>query len=159
PPVVAQPDEREQPVADAGGGGALAQIDVAQENAAAVALEAIELAWNDILRDVRVHDKMVYALLNSGVRPSDIEGETVILEVASDFFLGKLNQLSTRQVVELVLKKHTGVDYRIRSAVKEQLRENPNVLRDQIRTSRKDPLVKAALNIFDAEIVAVESDE
>ncbi len=132
---------------------------VAQENAAVIALEQIEMIWPEVIRDVRVHDKMVQALLNSGVRPVDVEGNIVVLEVASDFFLNKLNQPSTRQTVERVLKKLTNIDYFIRPTVKEQHIENQNVLREQIRTSRKDPLVKAAINIFDAEIVAVESTE
>jgi len=47
----------------------------------------------------------------------------------------------------------------ISCVVEAQGRENPNVLREQIRSSRKDPLVKAAINIFDAEIVRVETHE
>ena len=154
----AEPEHAEVPAEAVVAEEGIPAVDVSQANAAAAALEVIEAVWSDIIRDVRVHDKMVYALLNSGVKPTDIEGDTVVLEVASDFFLNKLNQLATREVIERILKKHTGVDYRIRSAVREQLRENANALREQIRTSRKDPLVKAALNIFDAEIVAVESD-
>lgn len=138
---------------------ALQHVDVSQENAAVVALERIEAAWPDVVRDVRVHDKMVYALLNSGVRPIDVENDVLVLEVASDFFLNKLNQPTTRATIERAVQKQSGFAYRIRCAVKEQHRENPNVLREQIRTSRKDPHVKAAINIFDAEIVAVETDE
>ena len=133
--------------------------EIAEANAVVAALEQLEAIWPKIVQDVRVRDKMVYALLNSGVRPVDIEGSVVALEVASDFFLTKLNQQSTQETIELMLKKHTGIEYRIRSVVKEQHRENANLLREQIRTSRKDPHVKAAINIFDAEIIAVETDD
>ena len=158
-PAVPEADaatEDAAPVAETG--IVLPQVDVAQANAAVVALEVIEAAWNDVIRDVRVHDKMVHALLNSGVRPVDIEQNSVVLEVASDFFLARLNQPGPREVIERMLKKHTGSEYFIRVVVKEVHQENQNQLREQIRTSRKDPHVKAAINIFDAEIVAVESE-
>ena len=40
-----------------------------------------------------------------------------------------------------------------------QNRESPNVRREQIRDSRKDLHVKAAINIFDADIIDVEHNQ
>ncbi len=128
-------------------------------NADAAALERIESVWPEIIRDVRVHDKTLQALLNSGVRPIDIKENVVILEVANDWLLTRLEKPNLRQIVEKVLSKHMNATHFISCVVEAQGRENPNVLREQIRSSRKDPLVKAAINIFDAEIVRVETHE
>ena len=132
---------------------------IASANADVAALEQVEGVWPDVVRDVRVFDKTLQALLNSGVRPVDVKGNEAILEVASDFLFKQLAKPTLRQIVERVLSKHTGVNYAIRCVVEAQRRENPNTLREQIRSSRKDQHVKAAINIFDAEIIAVETDE
>lgn len=130
-----------------------------EANAAAATLEQIEGIWPEVLRDVRVYDKTLQALLNSGVRPVDVKEQTIILEVANDWLIGRLEKPQLRQIVEKVLSKHMGANYFISCVVEAQRREHPNVLREQIRSSRKDPLVKAAINIFDADIVRVDEDE
>jgi DNA polymerase III subunit gamma/tau len=132
---------------------------IASANADVAALEQIEGLWPDIVRDVRVFDKTLQALLNSGVRPVDVKGNEVIVEVATDFLYKQLSKPALRQIVERVISKHTGANYALRCVVEAQRRENPNTLREQIRSSRKDQHVKAAINIFDAEIIAVETDE
>lgn len=137
--------------ADAGG--------IEQENAAVAALEAVEAAWQNVVRDVRIHDKTLQALLNSGVKPVDVKDNVVILEVSTEWLLKRLESPTARQLVERVLSKHLNANYGIRCVVEAQRRENPNQLREQIRAARKDPLVKAAINIFDADIIAVEHEE
>jgi DNA polymerase-3 subunit gamma/tau len=132
---------------------------IASANADVAALEQIESLWPDIVRDVRVFDKTLQALLNSGVRPVDVKDNEVIVEVASDFLFKQLSKPTLRQIVERVISKHTSTNYALRCVVEAQRRENPNTLREQIRSSRKDQHVKAAINIFDAEIIAVETDE
>jgi len=129
---------------------------VAAANADAAALEQIESIWHNITRDVRVHDKTLQALLNSGVRPVDVKDGTLILEVPSEWFIARLEKPAVRQIVEQVISKHMGTMFSIRCVVEAQRRENPGALREQIRATRKDPLVRAALNIFDADIIAVE---
>ncbi|MGQ9548041.1 MAG: DNA polymerase III subunit gamma/tau [Roseiflexus sp.] len=129
---------------------------VAAANADAAVLEQIESIWHTITRDVRVHDKTLQALLNSGVRPVDVKDGTLILEVPSEWFIARLEKPAVRQIVEQVISKHMGTMFSIRCVVEAQRRENPGALREQIRTTRKDPLVRAALNIFDADIIAVE---
>jgi DNA polymerase-3 subunit gamma/tau len=132
------------------------QRGVAAANADAAALEQIESIWHNITRDVRVHDKTLQALLNSGVRPVDVKDGTLILEVPSEWFIARLEKPAVRQIVEQVISKHMGTMFSIRCVVEAQRRENPGALREQIRATRKDPLVRAALNIFDADIIAVE---
>jgi DNA polymerase-3 subunit gamma/tau len=133
--------------------------DVLEANADVAALEYVESIWPDVVRDVRVHDKTLQALLNSGVRPVDVRESTVILEVANEWLIGRLEKPNLRQTVEKVISKHMGANYFISCVVEAQNRTNRNELREQIRNSRKDPLVKAAINIFDADIVRVEHDE
>jgi DNA polymerase-3 subunit gamma/tau len=132
---------------------------IASANADVAVLEQVENAWPDVLQGVRARDKTLYALLNSGVRPIDVQERTIVLEVKSDWLQKRLEQMNLRQTVELVLSKQMGSDFGIRCVVEAQHRENPNTLREQVRKSRKDQHVKAAINIFDAEIIAVETDQ
>ncbi|MCS6937910.1 MAG: DNA polymerase III subunit gamma/tau [Roseiflexaceae bacterium] len=129
---------------------------VAAANADAAALERIESIWPAVVRDVRVHNKTLQALLNSGARPVDVKGDTLILEAPSEWLMNQIEKPNMRQIVEEVLSKHMGARFSIRCVVEAQRRENPGALREQIRATRKDPLVRAALNIFDADIIAVE---
>ncbi len=129
---------------------------VAAANADAAALERIEGLWPAVVRDVRVHNKTLQALLNSGARPVDVKDDTLVLEVPSEWLMNQLEKPAMRRIVEEVLSKHMGAPFFIRCVVETQRRENPGALREQIRASRKDPLVRAALNIFDADIIAVE---
>lgn len=133
--------------------------EVESANADAATLEHVEHIWPEVIRDVRIYDKTLQALLNSGVRPIDVRDKTIILEVATEWLLGRLEKPNLRQTVEKVVSKHMGSQFIISCTVENQQRSNPNILREQIRTSRKDPLVKAAINIFDAEILRVESNE
>ncbi len=133
--------------------------EIAAANAAAAALEQVEQIWLAVVKDVRVVNKMVYAALNSGVRPIDVQETCVVLEVETEFLMSKLDQSTTRTLIERVLGKHMGAGYTIRCVVREQIRNNPHALREQIRINRKDPLIRAAINIFDADIVAVERNE
>ncbi len=132
---------------------------IANVNADVAALERIESLWIEVLQGIRARDKTLYALLNSGVKPIDVKDNIVVLEVKSDWLLKRLEQPGLRRTVELVLGKQMGSDFGIRCVVEAQHRENPNLLREQIRNSRKDSHVKAAINIFDADIIAVETDQ
>ncbi len=145
----AQTPRTSEPPVEASEGVAAANADVA-------ALERIEDLWPAIVRDVGVYDKMVQALLKSDVRPVDVKDGTLILEVLSEWFVAKLESPAVRQIAEQVISKHMGTMFSIRCVVRAQRRENPGALREQIRATRKDPFVRAALNIFDADIIAVE---
>ncbi|MCS6841833.1 MAG: DNA polymerase III subunit gamma/tau [Roseiflexus sp.] len=128
----------------------------AAANADAAALERIESIWPAVVRDVRVRNKTLQALLNSGARPVDVKGDTLILEAPTEWLMNRLEHPDMRQIIEEVLSKHMGARFSVRCVVETQRRENPGALREQIRTLRKDPLVRAAINIFDADIIAVE---
>ncbi len=131
--------------------------EVVQAVSAAVSiLEQVEAVWDRVVRDVRPRDKMVQALLQS-IRPVDVEDNTVILLAASSFHKENLEKPQSRQIVEEMLSKHLGAAYRIR-CIMEQPDETQD-LRSQIRMSLKDRWVRAAINVFDADVIDIEQPE
>jgi DNA polymerase-3 subunit gamma/tau len=125
-------------------------------NADATLFERAEAVWPDVLRDVRPRDKMLQALLRD-VRPTDVEDTTLILLATSPFHRNQIERPTNKQIIEEVLARYLGEMVPVRCTTEER-RETRDV-RSQIRDVRKDSLVKAAINIFDADIVDIEADE
>jgi DNA polymerase III subunit gamma/tau len=98
----------------------------------------------------------VEALLKD-VRPLDVEGNTIVLLAASTFHKSTIEQPKNREIVEGVIKKHLGAVYAVRCTT--EAKAEGRDLRGQIREARKDQLVRAAMNIFDAHIVDIEPEE
>jgi DNA polymerase-3 subunit gamma/tau len=98
---------------------------------------------------------MLQALLKD-VRPIDVEGNTIVLLAASSFHKSNLEKPPNIKIVEDVINKQLGGVFAIRctSESKTETRD----LRGQIREARKDELVRAAMNIFEAHIVDIEPD-
>lgn len=119
-------------------------------------LELVEARWEEIKRDVRPRSPTVQALLHS-VRPIDVEGNTVVLLAASPFHRENLEKAQNRKIVEEVLQRHLGVAVALRCTI--EVRPEVRDLRGQIREARKDELVRAAMNIFEAHIVDIEPPE
>lgn len=119
-------------------------------------LELVEARWEEIKRDVRPRSPTVQALLHS-VRPIDVEGNTVVLLAASPFHRENLEKAQNRKIVEEVLQRHLGVAVALRCTI--EARPEVRDLRGQIREARKDDLVRAAMNIFEAHIVDIEPPE
>ncbi len=119
-------------------------------------LELVEAHWEEIKRDVRPRSPTVQALLHS-VRPIDVEGNTVVLLAASPFHKENLEKAQNRRIVEEVMKRHVGVAVALRCTI--EARTESRDLRSQIREARKDDLVRAAMNIFEAHIVDIEPPE
>ncbi|MDW8392483.1 MAG: DNA polymerase III subunit gamma/tau, partial [Oscillochloridaceae bacterium] len=117
-------------------------------------LEQLEATWEDFKRDVRPRSPTVQALLNSA-RPYDVEGNTIVLLVSSAFHKERLEEPKNRAIIEEVLRRRLGKAYAVRCTIEEKSVE-PTDLRGKIREARKDELVRAALNIFDAHIVDIE---
>ncbi len=117
-------------------------------------LEQLEATWEDFKRDVRPRSPTVQALLNSA-RPYDVEGNTIVLLVSSSFHKERLEEPKNRAIIEEVLRRRLGKVYAVRCTIEEKSVE-PTDLRGKIREARKDELVRAALNIFDAQIVDIE---
>ncbi len=131
---------------------------VAQANADVALLEQVEGIWEDVLQGIRARDKTLYVLLtsNGGVKPIDVKETLIIFEVKTDWQVKRIQQSKARRLIETVLSKCMRANYTISCVAEAQHRENANELREQIRNSRQDPHVKAAINIFDADIIAVE---
>jgi len=132
------------------------QATVQAANADVSCLEQIETVWPDVVRDVRPLDKMVQALLHN-IRPVDVEGNTVVLQATSQFHKDNIEKAHSRRIVEEVLSKHLGAEFTIRCTMEVQTETQD--LRSQIRTSRKDRWVRAAINVFDADIIDIEQSE
>jgi len=125
-------------------------------NADFTLLERVEALWDDIKRDVRPKSPTVQALLHS-VRPIDVEGNTVVLLAASPFHKDNLEKLQNRKILEDVIKRHLGAVVAIRCTIEGKAETRD--LRGQIREARKDELVRAAMNIFEAHIVDIEPEQ
>jgi DNA polymerase-3 subunit gamma/tau len=134
---------------------------IASDNIAAAVLEQVESVWEEVLQGIKARDRTLFVLLTSsgGVRPIDLKDDVVIFEVKNDWQVKRIEQPASRRVIETVLSKHMGANYRISCVAEAQHREHPNMRREQIRDSRKDLHVKAAINIFDADIIDVEHSE
>ena len=124
-------------------------------NADISTFEQVEVLWPEVVRDVRPRSPAVQALLKD-VRPIDVEGNTIVLLAASRFHKDNLEKHTNRQIVEEVIKKRFGSAFAIRCTT--ETRSETVDLRGQIREARKDALVKAAMNIFEAEIVDIEPE-
>ena len=146
-----EPSGEAAPVAADGG-------EIASDNAVVALLEQVESVWEDVLQGIRARDRTLYVLLTSsgGVKPIDVKDDVIVFEVKNDWQVKKIEQPAPRRLIEGVLSKQMGANYRISCVAEAQHRENPNMRREQIRNSRKDPHVRAAINIFDADIVDVE---
>jgi DNA polymerase-3 subunit gamma/tau len=134
---------------------------IASDNMAAAVLEQVESVWEEVLQGIKARDRTLYVLLTSsgGVKPIDLKDDVVVFEVKNDWQVKRIEQPAPRRVIEMVLSKHMGANYRISCVAEAQHREHPNMRREQIRDSRKDLHVKAAINIFDADIIDVEHSE
>lgn len=134
---------------------------IASDNAAAALLEQVETGWEDVLQGIKARDRTLYVLLTSGggVKPIDVKDDVIIFEVKNEWQVKRIEEAKARRVIETVLSKYLGANYRISCVAEAQHRESPNARREQIRNSRKDPHVKAAINIFDADIIDVEQNQ
>ena len=162
--LVSQPAEVEAQAATAvleteghaGAYGPRSPEEAAAANADFSVLEQVEGLWEEIKRDVRPRSPAVQALLH-GARPIDVEGSTLVLLAASSFHKDNLEKAQNRKYVEEVVRKHVVSLVAIRCTIeaKDEVRD----LRGQIREARKDELVRAAMNIFEAHIVDIEPEE
>lgn len=161
-PVASAPPPAQEAVAQSGAAASVADAEsgdgVAQANADVALLEQVEGIWEDVLQGIRARDKTLYVLLtsNGGVKPIDVKETLIVFEVKTDWQVKRIQESKARRLIETVLSKYMRGNYAISCVAEAQHRENANELREQIRNSRQDPHVKAAINIFDADIIAVE---
>jgi DNA polymerase-3 subunit gamma/tau len=120
------------------------------------ALEQVEAVWADVVRDVRPFDNKLQAMLRD-VHPVDVEGSTVMLLAKYPFHKGQIERPQSRRIIEDVLSQHLGSRYAVQCTMQEQA--PADTARSQIRSARNDPHIRAARNIFGAEIVDIIENE
>lgn len=112
------------------------------ENDEQLTLEQVERVWPGVVRDTRVFDKTLMALLNSGVRPAAVEGNTLTLDVGSEFIAMKLIKPNFRQIIERVLSKHTGVELGVRCKIEGSSRLlDPPAIEDLLPPIKETPAI------------------
>ncbi len=125
------------------------------EDNAAFPLADVEAIWPQFVEDVRAEDRMIYAQLE-GVMPINIEEQTIVLLARrGKWQKSMLEKERTLRVLERMLSKVLQTTARIRVTMDEQ-EEMPD-MRKQIQRMRNDPLVRKAINIFEAEIIGIDT--
>jgi DNA polymerase-3 subunit gamma/tau len=142
-----KPTGQTAPPADAPPQSALREV-----NAELSMLEQVEAVWPAVVRDVRPYDNKLQAMLRDAY-PIDVEGNNIVLLAKYTFHKTQIEKPDSRRILEDVLSQHMGRNVGIRCINEEQTRRDD--MRSQIASIRNDPHVKAARNIFEAEIIDV----
>ncbi len=117
--------------------------------------DQVEAVWAEVIRDVRPYNKNLQAVLNS-IHPVDVEANTLLLQAPSPFHKGQVENPKNRRIIEDVLTRHVGQPLTIR-CIEQQPQAREADLREQMREARKDPRVRAAINIFSPVDVSIEA--
>lgn len=121
---------------------------------AAFLLEDVESCWRQVVEDIRAISRMIFAQLD-GVEPINVEDRTVVLLAQRGDWQKKMLEVEkTRRLIERELSRTLGSECHIRVTV-DQREEMPDINK-QIQHLRKDELVRSAINLFDATIIAID---
>lgn len=123
---------------------------------AAFFLEDVVAQWEQIKEDVKADNPVVYALLE-GVTPINVEDRTIVLLAKHEWQPKRLTATREQRIVERALTQVLGSQCFFRVTLDRQ-EEMPDINK-QIQHLRKDELVRKALNVFNATIVAIEKPE
>jgi DNA polymerase-3 subunit gamma/tau len=115
--------------------------------------------WPAIIRDLRSKSRNLEALIKSGIAPIDIQGTVITLKADNEWLLNKIQERNNVLILEEVIARYTGVTYTIRSVAEAAKRDSGSALREQIRDTTTNPLVRAAMNVFDADVVSIETPD
>jgi len=115
--------------------------------------------WPAIIRDLRSKSRNLEALIKSGIAPIDIQGTVITLKADNEWLLNKIQERNNVTILEEVIARYTGVTYTIRSVAEAAKRDSGSALREQIRDTTTNPLVRAAMNVFDADVVSIETPD
>lgn len=122
-------------------------------------IEDLRARWPAIVRDLRSRNKNLEAMLKSGIELVDLQGEIIIIKADNDWLLSKIKEASNISLLEQMIERHTGVVYRVRSANDAPKVNNAQSIRNQLRDTTANPLVRAAMNVFDADVVSIETPD
>lgn len=115
--------------------------------------------WPAIIRELRSKSRNLEALIKSGIAPIDIQGTVITLKADNEWLLNKIQERNNVVILEEVIARYTGVNYTIRSVAEAAKRDSGSALREQIRDTATNPLVRAAMNVFDADVVSIETPD
>ena len=115
--------------------------------------------WPAIIRDLRSKSRNLEALIKSGIAPIDIQGTVITLKADNEWLLNKIQERNNVAILEEVIARYAGVSYTIRSVAEAAKRDSGSALREQIRDTTTNPLVRAAMNVFDADVVSIETPD
>jgi DNA polymerase-3 subunit gamma/tau len=125
------------------------------EDSSAFLLDEVQALWPQFVEDIRAENRLVYAQIE-GVEPINIEEQTVVLLASKGKWQkSMLEQEKTRRLLERMLSKLLNSKARIRVTMDE--REEMPDARKQLQHARNDPLVRKALNIFEAEVIGIDT--
>ncbi len=125
------------------------------EDNAAFILEEVSELWPQFVEDVRADSRMMFALLD-GVNPINIEGRVVVaLASKGSWQKQRLEEEKNRRLLERILTKVLRSPAHLRVTIDE--REEMPDERKLIQHARSDSLIRKALNIFEAEIVGIDT--
>jgi len=124
------------------------------EDNAAFLLEEIEALWPHFLESVLVESRLIHGMIQ-GVKPINVEEQTVVLLANYPWQQSRLEQNKERRVIERILSKVLQRPAQVRVTV--DTKEAMPDARKQVQHARNDPLVRAAINIFDAELVGIDT--
>jgi DNA polymerase-3 subunit gamma/tau len=143
--------------------------------ASGVTLEEVRLNWAHILAEMRPHSLQVEALLRSG-RAEAVEGKVVVLGFPYAFHKERVEEPKCQALVEQVFSRVLGTPCRIRcvfvskssSKTTPQPPKTPRpepakgdgkdreLKEDQYRAIAEDPVVRAAVDKYGAQVVDVQ---
>ncbi|HEY0739649.1 MAG TPA: DNA polymerase III subunit gamma/tau [Herpetosiphonaceae bacterium] len=123
---------------------------------AAFILEDVQAAWEQIKEDVKADSPVIHAQLN-GLIPINVEDRTIVLLAKQKWQKTKLDAEKARRVIERALTQVLGGQCFFRVTLDEQ-EEMPDINK-QIQHVRKDELVRKAVNVFNATIIAIDKPE
>ncbi len=125
------------------------------EDNAAFLLEEVEALWEQFNEDVRANSPIINGLIQK-VKPINVEGHVLVMLAGRGAWQKqKLEEEKTRRVLERILSKLLKQPAGVRFTVDQQ-EEMPDA-RKLIQHARSDSLVRKAINIFEAEIVGIDT--
>jgi len=151
-PIVEEPASKPREVA-AGAPGPARIIEV--EDSSEFFLDEVEALWPQFVEDIRAENRLVYAQIE-GVTPINIEDRTIVLLASKGKWQkSMLEQEKTRRLLERMISKLLHHKVLIRVTMDE--REEMPDARKQLQHARNDQLVRKALNIFEAEVIGIDT--